>query len=156
MREVAGRVGSGDDMAFLIVRSCGIPARMDIEFSADPAALAGLRRRLRSWLVLRGCRRGRARGCRAGSISEACNNAIEHGYRGQPGTIRLIIDHSESELRIVVEDRGNWRPPVPDPERGLGLEIMRSVMREASLEHHPGGTRVLLSRPLTRPSRIGA
>ena len=128
---------------------------MDIEFSADPAALAGLRRRLRSWLVLRAVDEGEREDAVL-AVSEACSNAIEHGYRGQPGTIRLIVDHSESELRIVVEDRGNWRPPVPDPERGLGLEIMRSVMREASLEHHPGGTRVLLSRPLTRPSRIGA
>ena len=122
---------------------------MDIEIPADAAALAGLRRRLRRWLVLRGLSE-QERENTVLSISEACNNAIEHGYQGLSGTIRLIIDHSEGTLQILVEDHGSWRPPVPDTERGLGIEIMRSVMDEASLEHEPGRTRVLLSQRLAR------
>jgi serine phosphatase RsbU (regulator of sigma subunit)/anti-sigma regulatory factor (Ser/Thr protein kinase) len=149
VHEVAGRVASGDDIAFLIIGSCGVPARMDIEIPADAAALAGLRRRLRRWLVLRGLSE-QERENTVLSISEACNNAIEHGYQGLSGTIRLIIDHSEGTLQILVEDHGSWRPPVPDTERGLGIEIMRSVMDEASLEHEPGRTRVLLSQRLAR------
>ena len=146
--DVAGRVGSGDDIAFLIIRSGDIPARLDIELAGDPAALAGLRRRLRTWLALRGLDET-AREDAVLSISEACNNAIEHGYRGQAGTIRLVVDHTDAALQIMVEDHGSWRPPVPDPERGLGIGIMRSVMQEASLERLPGRTRVLLNRQLT-------
>jgi hypothetical protein len=39
---------------------------------------------------------------------------------------------------------------VPDPARGHGIEIMRAAMHEASLEHEPGRTRVLLSQRLAR------
>jgi serine phosphatase RsbU (regulator of sigma subunit)/anti-sigma regulatory factor (Ser/Thr protein kinase) len=149
VHDVAGRVGSGDDIAFLIVRSRDVPARMDIEIAGDPAALAGLRRRLRAWLALRGLDQDE-RDDAVLSISEACNNAIEHGYQGESGTIRLVVDHSAGALEIMVEDHGNWRPPVADPERGHGIEIMRATMHTASLEHEPGRTRVLLSQRLAR------
>ena len=147
VHDVAGRVGSGDDIAFLLVRALAVPSRMDIEIAGDPAALAGLRRRLRAWLALRGLDQ-HERDDAVLSISEACNNAIEHGYGGASGTIRLVIDHSEGALEIMVEDHGNWRPPVADPERGNGIEIMRATMQKASLEHEPGRTRVLLSQRL--------
>ena len=147
VHDVAGRVGSGDDIAFLLVRALAVPSRMDIEIAGDPAALAGLRRRLRAWLALRGLDQ-HERDDAVLSISEACNNAIEHGYHGASGTIRLVIDHSEGALEIMVEDHGSWRPPVADPERGNGIEIMRATMQKASLEHEPGRTRVLLSQRL--------
>ncbi|MDX6627941.1 MAG: hypothetical protein QOH00_187 [Gaiellales bacterium] len=147
VHEVAGLVGSGDDIAFLIIRACDIPARMDIEISSDPAALAGLRRRLRSWLALRGLHEDEREDAVL-SICEACNNAIEHGYRGLSGTIRLVIDHADGTLQIMVEDHGVWRPPVPDPARGHGFQIMRAAMHEARLEHEPGRTRVLLRQRL--------
>jgi serine phosphatase RsbU (regulator of sigma subunit)/anti-sigma regulatory factor (Ser/Thr protein kinase) len=149
VRDVAGRVGSGDDIAFLIVRALAVPARMDIEIAGDAAALAGLRRRLRAWLALRGLDQ-RERDDAVLSISEACNNAIEHGYHESSGTIRLVIDHSEGALEIMVEDHGSWRPPVADPARGHGIEIMRATMQTASLEREPGRTRVLLSQRLER------
>jgi len=120
---------------------------MDIEIAGDPAALAGLRRRLRAWLALRGLDQ-RERDDAVLSISEACNNAIEHGYHGASGTIRLVIDHSAGTLEIMVEDHGSWRPPVADPVRGHGIEIMRATMQTASLEHEPGRTRVLLRQRL--------
>ena len=147
VHDVAGRVGSGDDIAFLIVRALAVPSRMDIEIAGDPAALAGLRRRLRAWLALRGLDQ-RERDDAVLSISEACNNAIEHGYHGASGTIRLVIDHSAGTLEIMVEDHGSWRPPVADPVRGHGIEIMRATMQTASLEHEPGRTRVLLRQRL--------
>jgi serine phosphatase RsbU (regulator of sigma subunit)/anti-sigma regulatory factor (Ser/Thr protein kinase) len=147
VHEVARRVGSGDDMAFLIVRANDVPGRLEVELSGDPLELAGLRRRLRTWLELRGLSEDEREDAVL-SISEACNNAIEHGYGGQPGTIGLTIDHTGAALQITVEDHGSWRPPVPHPERGLGIWIMQSVMQEASLEHQPGRTRVVLSRQL--------
>ena len=54
-REVYERIlpGSGDDIAFLIIRTGDVPARIDIEIPGDPTALAGLRRRLRAWPVRR-------------------------------------------------------------------------------------------------------
>jgi anti-sigma regulatory factor (Ser/Thr protein kinase) len=147
VREVAGRVGSGDDIAFLVVRASAVPARMDIEIPADPALLGGLRRRLRTWLALRGLS-AEEREDAVLSISEACNNAIEHGYGGAARAIRLTLDHRCGNLEIAVEDRGTWRAPTPDPERGRGIEIMRAVMHHTSIEHDAGRTRVLLTQVL--------
>jgi serine phosphatase RsbU (regulator of sigma subunit)/anti-sigma regulatory factor (Ser/Thr protein kinase) len=145
---VAARVNSGDDIALLIVRVAGVPARMDIEIPSDPAALAWLRRRLRGWLALRGLS-DEERDDAVLSVSEACNNAIEHGYQGgDTGTIHLVLEHGPRELGITIEDHGAWRTPIPDPERGRGIQIMRAVMNEARIEHASGGTRVTLMRRL--------
>jgi anti-sigma regulatory factor (Ser/Thr protein kinase) len=147
LTEVASRVASGDDIAFLVVRACGVPECMDIEIPGDPALLAGLRRRLRRWLELRGLSE-QEREDAVLSISEACNNAIEHAYDGMPGAIRLMLHHRAGALEVTVEDHGSWRTPALSPERGHGIEIMRAVMHDATIQHESGRTRVLLSRRL--------
>jgi anti-sigma regulatory factor (Ser/Thr protein kinase) len=149
VHDVAARVGSGDDIALLIVRLVSVPARMDIEIPSDPATLAGLRRRLRAWLALRGLDE-EERDDAVLSVSEACNNAIEHAYNGQSGAIRLLLEHADGSLEITIEDHGTWRPPSPGLERGRGIDIMRAVMHQATIEHAPGGTRVMLTRRLSR------
>ncbi|HET6173730.1 MAG TPA: SpoIIE family protein phosphatase [Gaiellales bacterium] len=147
VRDVVGRVGSGDDIAFLIVRTCGVPEGMDIEIPADPSVLAHVRRRLRRWLALRGLSE-QEREDAVLSVSEACNNAIEHGYRGEQGTIHLVFDHRAGALQITIEDRGNWRAPRQEAERGRGIAIMRAVMEDADIAHEHGRTRVLLTQRL--------
>ena len=149
LHDVSGRVGSGDDIALLIVRPERVPERVDIEIPSDPTVLATLRRRLRAWLDLRGVSE-QERDDAVLSISEACNNSIEHAYGGGSGPIRLLLEHRAGALDIAVEDQGTWRPPVPNPERGRGLDVMRAVMDETGIEHDRGGTRVLLSRRLAR------
>ena len=73
------------------------------------------------------------------AISEACNNAIEHAYRGASGPIRLLLEHRVGALEIAVEDHGSWRSPDPSPERGRGLQIMRALMHETGIEREHGG-----------------
>ena len=145
--DVAATVDSGDDIALLIVRLAGVPARMEVEIPGDPAMLGALRRRLRTWLTLRGLGEEELHDAVL-SISEACNNAIEHAYLGQPGTIRLVLEHRSDALDITIQDHGRWRDDEPGPERGRGLQIMRAVMHDARIEHAPGGTRVMLTRRL--------
>jgi serine phosphatase RsbU (regulator of sigma subunit)/anti-sigma regulatory factor (Ser/Thr protein kinase) len=142
--DVAATVDSGDDIALLIVRFAGAPARMELEIPSDPAALAGLRRRLRAWLTLRGLCEDELNDTVL-AVSEACNNAIEHAYREQAGVIRLLLEHRDGALEIAIQDDGGWRDPSPDPERGRGLGIMRAVMHEARIEHAANGTRVMLT-----------
>jgi serine phosphatase RsbU (regulator of sigma subunit)/anti-sigma regulatory factor (Ser/Thr protein kinase) len=149
VHDVAARIGSGDDIALLIVRLVCVPQRMDIEFPGDPAALAGLRSRVRAWLTLRGLSEDE-RDDAVLSVSEACNNAIEHAYRGASGSIHLLLEHDADALEITIEDHGSWRPPTPNPERGRGIQIMRAVMHDTKIEHAAGGTRVTLTRRLAR------
>jgi serine phosphatase RsbU (regulator of sigma subunit)/anti-sigma regulatory factor (Ser/Thr protein kinase) len=145
--EVTPHIGSHDDIALLIVRLLEVPQRMDIEVPSDPAALAGLRRRLRIWLELRGVAE-HERNDAILAVSEACNNAIEHAYLLEPGPIRVQLAHQEGTLAIRVEDNGAWHPTAPSFERGRGIPLMRAVMDTAAIEHDGRGTRVILSRLL--------
>lgn len=121
---------------------------MEIEIPAHPSVLAGLRRRLRAWLELRGLNEA-DRADAVLAISEACNNAVEHAYENNEGTIDLLIEHDGDSLRITIDDHGAWRPVRPSPDRGRGSSIMRSVMDRADIAHDDNGTRVTLERRLT-------
>ena len=144
--QVTPHIGSSDDIALLIVRMLEVPQRMDIELPSDPAALADLRRRLRSWLELRGLEEDERHDAVL-AVSEACNNAIEHGYREKAGIIHLRLEHSEGALAIRIEDRGGWAPTA-SIERGRGIPLIRAVMDMTTIEHDEDGTSVTLSRLL--------
>ena len=145
--EVAPRIGSADDIALLIVRLLEVPRRMDIEVPGDAAGMAGLRRRLRTWLELRGLAEDE-RDDAILAITEACNNAIEHAYHLEPGFIHLLLEHREGTLAMRIEDRGGWHPTAPSFERGRGIPLMRAVMDMTTIEHDERGTSVTLSRLL--------
>jgi serine phosphatase RsbU (regulator of sigma subunit)/anti-sigma regulatory factor (Ser/Thr protein kinase)/cbb3-type cytochrome oxidase subunit 3 len=141
-------VGADDDAALIVVDVGATPARMQIEIPADPAEMAGLRRRLQAWLELRGVSEDE-RIDSVLAVHEACINAIEHGYQLAGGTIRLALDHGDGVLRIVVEDHGVWRPPTADPSRGRGILIMETAMHTTRIEHGSDGTKVALEQRLT-------
>jgi anti-sigma regulatory factor (Ser/Thr protein kinase) len=148
LEEVAPQIGSTDDIALVIVRLLEVPGRMDIEVPSEPAALAELRRRMRTWLDLRGLAE-QERDDAIIAVSEACNNAIEHAYQHDPGLIHLVLEHGEGTLALRIEDRGQWQPTsVPTFERGRGIPLMRAVMDTTTIEHGARGTCVTLSRLL--------
>ena len=138
-----------DDVALLLVALEGPPSVMSLEIPADPGLLRELRRRVRLWLERRGLDRS-AREDAVLALSEACNNAIEHGYRHGSGTIRLQLEHAGDALKIEVADEGEWREPGPDTDRGRGISIMRGLMDVAEIVHSPQGTEVLLEQRLSR------
>jgi anti-sigma regulatory factor (Ser/Thr protein kinase) len=116
---------------------------MAIEVPSEPAVMRSVRLRVGTWLERRGVGEDQ-RADTVLAITEACNNAIEHGYRGQGGTIRLTLEHSGTTLNIAVEDEGRWREPRADPTRGRGLVIMKSTMHRADITSGKTGTRVEL------------
>jgi serine phosphatase RsbU (regulator of sigma subunit)/anti-sigma regulatory factor (Ser/Thr protein kinase) len=139
-----------DDVALLVVRLVGVPERFDIEIAAEAHALAGLRRRIRRWMHLRGVGEDDREDAIL-AISEACSNSIEHGYERGEGVIHLTIEHAEGMLQIVVRDRGRWRMRGrAAPGRGRGLVIMRSVMRTVDVAADDSGTTITLQKPLGR------
>jgi serine/threonine-protein kinase RsbW len=147
LEEVAPHIGSKDDIALLIVRLLEVPQRLDIEVPSDPSGLITIRRRLRTWLELRGLAEDECDDAIL-AVSEACNNAIEHAYLLDPGPIRLLMEHIEGTLAIRIEDHGAWHPTEPSFERGHGIPLMHAVMDTAAIEHDGRGTRVMLSRLL--------
>ncbi|TQN42528.1 STAS domain-containing protein [Blastococcus colisei] len=142
-----------DDVAVLVAHrrdDAQEPLQMDL--TADPAALPGVRRRLGSWLTALGMGEQDRVGVMV-AVGEACANAAEHAYRGsEPGpmsvTARVDVD---GVLTVTVRDEGTWRPPDRDPgDRGRGLLIMRQLVDRVVLEEEAKGTTVTLSLRLRR------
>ena len=52
---------------------------------------------------------------------------------------------------VHVADDGRWSERDPDPVRGNGLLIMRTLMDEVVVDREGDGTRIELIRSLTRP-----
>jgi serine phosphatase RsbU (regulator of sigma subunit)/anti-sigma regulatory factor (Ser/Thr protein kinase) len=147
---IVSRLGADDDIALLVARFAEVPSLMAIEVPAHPAMLSGLRRRLTAWLALRGLD-DEERADVVLAVSEACNNAVEHAYPANEGTIELVLEHRDGCLQIKVEDFGAWTPATRiDDERGRGTTIMQGLMDTAEVWHDHRGTHVTLERRLSR------
>jgi anti-sigma regulatory factor (Ser/Thr protein kinase) len=79
-------------------------------------------------------------------VNEASANAIEHGYHGGAGPVEVAGDVVGGDLRISVVDQGDWRAAHPDPARGRGLPLMRTLMDDVEIERLDPGTRIVLKR----------
>jgi len=55
---------------------------------------------------------------------------------------------ADSRVRVVIEDTGRWSPQEDRPDRGLGLQLMRTLMSSVEIDTGSGGTRVTLERAL--------
>jgi anti-sigma regulatory factor (Ser/Thr protein kinase) len=144
--EVADRLGAGtDDVAFLVVRITGEPVTFDVELLAGPGELSAFRRRLLAWLERRSIAGGEADEILL-AVSEACNNAIEHGYREGTGSVWVRVEEDGVTLRATVRDRGRWREGPSGAERGRGIAIMEALMDTATIETTTHGTEVVLER----------
>ena len=132
-----------DDVALLLVDIDGKSTQFEIEVAGDPSSLPEIRRRLRGWLERRGFDANES-GDVVLAVSEACNNAIEHGYRDGLGPIKLAGEYDEERLRITIDDHGTWRDAVQDDERGRGRLLMERLMHSVDVVSGVTGTRVTL------------
>lgn len=125
------------------------PSRFELGFPAEPAALAEVRHAMQEWL--RDCPLdARAAYDVLLAVGEACANAIEHGHRGDGGTIGLQATFDSAGLRITVSDHGRWKRPAPgpDPVRGRGLAMIRALIPEVKITASDNGTTVEMWMPL--------
>jgi anti-anti-sigma factor len=145
-----------DDVAVLVAhRSEDTQEPLQLELTADPAALPGVRRRLNSWLTGLGMGEQDRVGVLV-AVGEACANAAEHAYRGsEPGPMSVAAGVDvDGVLTVTVRDQGTWRPPNRDPgDRGRGLLIMRQLVDGVVLEEEQGTT-VTLNLRLRRSPEV--
>ncbi len=83
------------------------------------------------------------------AITEACGNAVRHAYEAESDDrpVSVSFEVVGEKLEIVVQDRGSGldRPPdhewsMPDePESGMGLAIIRTVVDELEVGRGEGG-----------------
>jgi len=146
--EIGMLLGAPDDDVALLVVSIDLDrATFEVEMPAEPSSLAPIRRRLRAWLARRGLEHDAASEIVL-ATSEACNNAVEHAYRGSHGVLIVTAHEQQGRLEVVVEDRGDWRDQPASDERGRGILLIRGLMDSADFHRSPQGTRVVLRRRL--------
>jgi serine/threonine-protein kinase RsbW len=91
------------------------------------------------------------------AVSEAVTNVIDHAYGGElKGTVIVRYRPTAGELTVEVEDRGigfdpgrvpAGGPPVPGPDGGLGLYLVRELADNVKVESAPGsGTKVTITK----------
>lgn len=126
------------------------PSRFELDFPAEPAALAEVRHAMQEWLR-DGPLDERTAYDVLLAVGEACANAIEHGHRGDGGTVRLRATLDSAGLRITVSDHGRWKRPAPrpDPVRGRGLAMIRALIPEVKLTTSANGTTVEMWLPIS-------
>ena len=113
----------------------------EIDFSADAARLAEVRHALQAWLAEVPVDPDLAYDIVL-AVGEACTNAVEHGHRGDGGTVRVTAALTETHLHTVVTDTGHWITPRPDTDasRGRGMGIMRALSSEFEVSTSGAGT----------------
>jgi PAS domain S-box-containing protein len=144
---VVGTGRTGDDVCVLALAFREHPT-FARAVPADTALVAELRGALSRWLQTHGIVDD-DHDATLLACSEVVSNAIEHGYAEDPaGVVDVLVSLTPDRLRLRVQDRGRWRPPRREDDRGRGLQLVRDVMDDVTVEHG-GGTIVTMHRDLT-------
>lgn len=88
------------------------------------------------------------------AMSEAINNAVEHGCPAPTDQVRITLDWDRSGARGSVISRGSWRPHVPSDERGHGLSVMRALTDRMQIDCGHGATIVRLGMDNLMPEPV--
>ena len=141
MHQLAPESGYEDDVALLLYRH---PGPLELDLPAEATQLAGMRAQLRGWLELCGIGKDTTQGVLV-AASEACANAVEHGYRNSAaGRILLRATATADQLRLTVSDSGSWKPAdaPASPHRGRGIGLMRALADQVTVVSGAAGTTV--------------
>jgi anti-anti-sigma factor len=136
---------SGDDVALLFVRLLPAPiGDLQLRFPAEPHVVATFRRTVRQWATASGASDEEAHDLVL-AVGEAVTNVIEHAYTSPGGQVEVEASIRQGLARIVVRDRGRWRPSRRD-EGGRGLLLMQGLVENVDVVSGPRGTEIRLSR----------
>ncbi len=133
-----------DDVAVLCAHLLSpSAAEFDRSIPADAAYLRLVRHELNPWLAAHGVASERARDVVL-AATEAMANAIDHAGDLE-GRITMHAQRDAVAITLTVSDYGRWRENDPDPSRGRGMQIMRSLANEVAVEQHDLGTSVTMT-----------
>lgn len=148
MTALAPHTGYDDDVAVLLYRHRPEPLRVRV--TAEPAALATVRTRLRRWLPAAGVDPGTAANILL-TVGEAASNATEHAGAGVRHRVVLTVSASVDNegLQLSVSDNGCWKPPPESPgNRGHGLRVIEALLDQVHLTTTEHGTTVDMLKEL--------
>ncbi|WP_214401624.1 SpoIIE family protein phosphatase [Pseudonocardia lacus] len=124
-----------DDIAVVAARH--LPPALHAHHPAQPDLLTGIRRTVEEWAGATGLHPDHVEDLQL-ALGEALANAVEHAYRdGGPGDLDFSLRfRADGAVRATVTDHGRWRPPPADRGyRGRGLDVIRSLGRDVSIDH---------------------
>jgi anti-sigma regulatory factor (Ser/Thr protein kinase) len=80
------------------------------------------------------------------AVTEACTNAIVHGYLDSEGWLEVAMEAPDGHVRVAVKDSGaGFHPPATDPDRsaaGYGLSLIATLSDRFELVSDAGGTTI--------------
>ncbi len=169
LRDAVARGGTPEEMVAAALSACDADAADDdvtlvavrgeallgpvarLRLSPDPEALTSLRRLTARWLHEAGAERDEVHDL-VMAANEAWQNALEHGTNFARTTVGVDLEVDDhGEVSITVRDAGSRDRAPSDPDRGRGIELMRALADEVTLELAPHGSTVRLRRALRSP-----
>jgi serine phosphatase RsbU (regulator of sigma subunit)/anti-sigma regulatory factor (Ser/Thr protein kinase) len=136
-----------DDVALLAIESMPLEDTLEMTLSARPNVLGGLRKTLGRWLQAAGADENELFDITL-SASEAAANAIEHAYGAREASFTVRCDHDGQDVTVTVRDLGRWRTGRRQGG-GRGLEIMRSLVDNVTIDSDDAGTAVTMTKRLS-------
>lgn len=149
IERLVGNEGRRDDIAVLAARLLAVaPKPLDLHLPSGPRSLDLVRDALRVWL-----QRAPVSQLEAHEIVlatwEACANAVEHPDRlTENGSFRVLAELKDTSVLVTVRDSGRWLEEAERLDRGLGLQLIRSVMSSVEIDLSEEGTLVRLEKEL--------
>jgi serine phosphatase RsbU (regulator of sigma subunit)/anti-sigma regulatory factor (Ser/Thr protein kinase) len=141
---VAGVSTRADDIALVGLRLTERGAStLQLSFPGELDQVPLARAAVRTWLAEHG-----VGGAIAADLllaaGEAFANAVEHS--GSETVDLELTRPAARQVAIVVRDRGAWRVPPDETDRGRGFGLMRALVDECTIDHSDDGTVVRLRR----------
>ena len=154
LEELLGSGERRDDVVILAVRLLvAAPETLRLRLPSTTDSLDVVRDAMRAWLE-----HAPVTPAEAGEIVlaawEACANAVEHAVDPADDFFSFTAELDELALRISIDDTGTWSPETVGENRGLGLQLMRSLMSSVEIEMGAEGTKVTLERDIVGPATV--
>jgi serine phosphatase RsbU (regulator of sigma subunit)/anti-sigma regulatory factor (Ser/Thr protein kinase) len=136
-----------DDVALLAIEAVSLEDPLEMTLPARPYVLGRLRKTLGRWLRVAGADERELFDLTL-AASEAAANAIEHAYGAREASFAVRCERDGRHVRITVMDSGRWRT-ARGQGGGRGLEIMRALVDNVTVDSDGDGTVVTIAKRLS-------
>ncbi|MEU4236745.1 SpoIIE family protein phosphatase [Actinoplanes sp. NPDC026619] len=144
--------GHSDDITLLAAQRVPLPPALTLDLPADPTVLQETRAKIQAWLYAVGATATDTFAVQH-ALGEFLANAMEHASTPYAIEVRGVLG-AAGQVEISVRDRGAWREPTPQPNRGRGLALAAQLVETVQVEPSAKGTIARLRHTLVRPARL--